>query len=169
MRFRPLLTVFFPSMSSFSGAAAFQNEEAVLRKMLTETKTIALVGASPKPERPSHYVMKYLLGKGYDVVPINPGLEGKELLGKQVYKSLTSIPKDIPVDMVDIFRNSESVPPIVEEAISIGAKSIWMQVGVVNEKAAELAKDAGMDVVMNTCPKIEIPRLGINGPIQSEL
>jgi predicted CoA-binding protein len=157
MRLRPLLTVAFSSMSP-----GFKNEEATLRKMLTETKTIALVGASPKPERPAHYVMQYLLQKGYDVIPVNPGLEGKELLGQKVYASLSSIP--VPVDMVDIFRNSDAVLPIVDEAISIGAKSIWMQVGVVNEKAAQLAKDAGMDVVMNVCPKMEIPRLGIDGP-----
>jgi predicted CoA-binding protein len=89
-------------------------------------------------------------------------LEGKELLGQKVYASLSSIPE--PIDMVDIFRNSEAVPPIVDEAIAIGAKSIWMQVGVMNEEAAQKAKDAGMDVVMNACPKIEIPKFGISGP-----
>lgn len=149
-----------------TGAKNSFHDEAVIRKILTETKTIALVGASPKPERPSHYVMQYLLSKGYNVIPVNPGLEGKELLGRQVYGSLAAIPD--PIDMVDIFRNAEVVPAIVDEAISIGAKSIWMQLGVVNEAAAQTAKEAGMDVVMNACPKIEIPKLGISGP-SSEL
>jgi predicted CoA-binding protein len=142
--------------------SGFKNDEAIIRKVLTSSKTIALIGASQKKERPSHYVMEYLLQKGYNVIPVNPGMEGKELLGQKVYPSLSSIP--VPIDMVDIFRNSEAVPPIVEEAITIGAKSIWMQVGVVNEEAAQKAKDAGMDVVMNRCPKIEIPKFGISGP-----
>lgn len=133
-----------------------------MRKILNESKTIALVGASPKPERPSHYVMQFLMSKGYKVIPVNPGLEGKELLGQPVYGSLAAIPESI--DMVDIFRNAEAVPEIVEEAISKGAKSIWMQLGVVNEAAAQTAQDAGMDVVMDACPKQEIPRLGLGGP-----
>ena len=161
MHLRRLLTVTFSTMSS-----GFRNEDATIRKVLTETRTIALVGASNKPERPAHYVMQYLLQKGYNVIPVNPGLEGKELLGQPVFGSLSSIPET--VDMVDIFRNSAAVPPIVEEAIGIGAKSIWMQIGVVNEDAAKLGGDAGMDVVMNACPKIEIPRLLIDGP-QSQL
>jgi predicted CoA-binding protein len=138
------------------------NDVAVIRKVLTSSKTIALVGASPKPDRPSNYVMKYLLDLGYNVIPVNPGLEGKEIHGKLVYGSLSTIPDQI--DMVDIFRNSEAVPPIVTEAIAIGAKSIWMQVGVINEGAAETAIKAGLDVVMNDCPKIQIPLLGISGP-----
>ena len=111
--------------------------------------------------------MDYLLKKGYTVFPVNPGLEGKELLGQQVYGSLAAIPDS--VDMVDIFRNAEAVPAIVDEAISIGAKTIWMQIGVVNEVAAQSAKDAEMNVVMDACPKIEIPKLGIAGPPASEL
>ena len=152
-------------MSTTPGGKNYFHDDAVIRKVLTNTKTIALVGASPKPERPSHYVMQFLLSKGYIVFPVNPGLEGQQILGQPVYKSLTAIPADIgTIDMVDIFRNAEAVPGIVDEAISIGAKSIWMQLGVINEAAAQTAHDAGMDVVMNACPKIEIPKLGIEGP-----
>jgi len=142
---------------------AFNNPDTI-RKVLTTSRNIALVGASAKSVRPSNYVMKYLLDNGYNVIPVNPGLEGQELHGKKVYGSLSSIPKDVPIDMVDIFRNSEAVPPIVDEAISIGAKSIWMQSGIINDAAAETAKKAGLEVVMNTCPKIEMPQLNISGP-----
>jgi uncharacterized protein len=130
------------------------HSEATMRKVLTNSKTIALVGASPKPERPSNYVMKYLLDHNYDVIPINPGLEGQELYGKTVFASLSDIPKSVEVDMVDIFRNSAAVPPIVDEAIEIGAKSIWMQLGVMNEEAAEKARKAGLEVVQDACPKV---------------
>jgi predicted CoA-binding protein len=164
--FHNILAFAFSSMSS-SSSGFVKNEEATIRRALTSSKTIALVGASAKPARPSYYVMDYLLQKGYKVIPVNPGLEGQELLGQKVYASLSSIPE--PIDMVDIFRNSASVPPIVDEAIEVGAKVVWMQVGVVNEEAAETARDAGIDVIMNACPKIEIPRLGISGPAKSEL
>jgi predicted CoA-binding protein len=113
--------------------------------------------------------MKFLLDHGYNVIPVNPGLEGQELYGKSVYGSLSSIPKDVRIDMVDIFRNSEAVPQIVDEAISIGAKSIWMQMGVINEIAAKTAKEAGLDVVMDACPKIEIPQLNISCPSSQPL
>ena len=157
-----LLSIALSTMSS----SGIPTEEATIQKILTSSQRIALVGASQKPERPAYYVMQYLLDKGYKVIPINPGLEGKELLGQKVYASLSSVEE--PIDMVDIFRNSAAVPPIVDEAIAINAKAIWMQVGVVNEEAAKKAKEAGLDVVMNRCPKIEIPRLGL-GPPQSEL
>lgn len=130
------------------------HSEATMRKVLTNSNTIALVGASPKPERPSNYVMKYLLDHNYDVIPINPGLEGQELYGKTVFASLSDIPTSVEVDMVDIFRNSAAVPPIVDEAIEIGAKSIWMQLGVMNEEAAEKARKAGLEVVQDACPKV---------------
>jgi predicted CoA-binding protein len=130
------------------------NSEATIRKILTNSKTIALVGASPKPERPSNYVMKFLLEHNYDVIPINPGVEGQELYGKTVFGSLSSIPKTVEIDMVDIFRNSEAVPPIVDEAIQVGAKYIWMQIGVIHEEAADKARKAGLEVVQDACPKV---------------
>jgi predicted CoA-binding protein len=149
-------------------ASGFTNNDSTIRKVLTSSKTIALVGASAKPARPAHYVMQFLLEKGYHVIPINPGMEGKDLLGQKVYASLSSIPSDEKVDMVDVFRNSAACLPIVDEAISIGAKSVWMQMGVVNEEAALKAQEAGLDVVMDRCPKVEIPRLGV-GPPESSL
>ena len=148
---------------------SFNNPETI-RKVLTNSRNIALVGASVKTARPSNFVMKFLLDAGYNVIPVNPGLEGQELHGKMVYGSLSSIPDSVGrIDMVDIFRNSEAVPPIVDEAIYIGAKCIWMQSGVINEAAAETASSAGLDVVMDACPKIEIPRLNISGPASAPL
>lgn len=132
-----------------------------LRNILTETKVIALVGASPKPERPSHGVMRYLQRHGYRVIPVNPGLEGQVLNGERVYRSLGDIPQADTgkIDMVDIFRNSQAAAAPALEAIAIGAKTVWMQLGVINEQAAETARAAGLKVVMNRCPAIEIPRL----------
>ncbi|VAW03689.1 Succinyl-CoA synthetase, alpha subunit-related enzymes [hydrothermal vent metagenome] len=130
-----------------------------LRDILTSVKSIALVGASKNPERPSNKVMKFLIGQGYDLYPVNPGLAGSELMGRKVYASLSDIPADI--DMVDIFRSPDTVGPIVDEAIAKNAKVVWMQLGVINEDAAEKAKQAGLKVVMNHCPAIEIPRLGL--------
>ncbi len=130
-----------------------------LRDILTSVKSIALVGASKNPERPSNKVMKFLIGQGYDLYPVNPGLAGSELMGRKVYASLSNIPADI--DMVDIFRSPDAVDPIVDDAIEKGVGVIWMQLGVINEDAAEKAKQAGLKVVMNHCPAIEIPRLGL--------
>lgn len=163
MRLPKLVSIAFSAMST---AARNYRDEAMIRKVLTESKTIALVGASAKAERPAYKVMQFLLSKGYKVIPVNPGLEGQELLGQPVYGTLATIPD--PIDMVDVFRNAEAVPGIVEEAISIGAKSIWMQLGVINEDAAQTAEAAGIQVVMDACPKIELPKLGIDGPV-SEL
>lgn len=139
------------------------DDDATIRRVLTETKVIALVGASPKPERPSHGVMRFLQRHGYRVIPVNPGLAGQTLNGERVYASLKEIAQAETgrIDMVDIFRNSEAAAAPALEAIEIGAKTVWMQLGVINETAAAKARAAGLNVVMDRCPAIEIPRLGL--------
>src|ERR1700751_2122250 len=132
--------------------------DAKIRSILERVRTVALVGASANWNRPSYFVMKYLQGKGYRVIPVNPGLAGKPLLGEMAYASLRDIPD--PVDMVDVFRNSDEAPGIVADAIAIGAKVVWMQLGVRNDEAAKTAEAAGLEVIMNRCPKIEFGRLG---------
>ncbi len=127
--------------------------------LLGAVQTIAMVGASDRPDRPSHGVMAYLQGRGYRVIPVNPALAGTSLHGERVFASLADIGE--PVDMVEIFRRSEAVDPIVDEAIAIGASAVWMQVGVVNEEAAAKARAAGLKVVMDDCPARAIPRLGV--------
>lgn len=127
---------------------------ADILEILGRVKTIALVGASENPDRPSHRVMAFLQGKDYRVLPVNPGLAGQNLLGEPVFASLAEIPE--PVDMVDIFRNSEAAGPITDEAIAKGASVIWMQLGVINHEAADRALDAGLNVVMDRCPAIEL-------------
>jgi predicted CoA-binding protein len=136
-------------------------DDAFLRGILQETKVIALVGASAKPERPSNGVMRYLQRCGYRVIPVNPGLEGQTLNGEKVYRSLSEIPQAEtgPVDMVDIFRNSAAAEAPALEAITIGAKTVWMQLDVINQPAAAQARAAGLKVVMDRCPAIEIPRI----------
>ena len=119
--------------------------------LLGATSTIAVVGISDKPERPSHEVARYLMEAGYRVVPVNPVID--TVLGERCYPSLTAIPEDLAVDLVDVFRASEHVGPIVDEAIAIGAQGVWMQEGVVNETAAERARAAGLAVVMDRCTK----------------
>ncbi|SLN45276.1 CoA-binding protein [Oceanibacterium hippocampi] len=132
-----------------------------IRDILGTTRTIAMVGASANWKRPSHFAMKYLQKRGYKVIPVNPGQAGGEILGETVYATLGDIPE--PVDMVDCFRNSDAMVPIAEDAIRIGAKILWMQLGVINDEAARLVEAAGLKVVMNRCPKIEFGRL--NGEI----
>jgi uncharacterized protein len=143
-----------------------------LRSILRRVKTIAMVGASPNWNRPSYFAMKYLQGKGYRVIPVNPMAAGQDILGEKVYAKLADIPEK--VDMVDVFRNSEAAGPITDEAIAIGAPVVWMQLGVRNDAAAKRAEAKGITVVMNRCPKIEFGRLcgelswsGINSGIIS--
>ncbi|HEV2263245.1 MAG TPA: CoA-binding protein [Stellaceae bacterium] len=128
-----------------------------LRDILHRVHTIAMVGASERPSRPSHYVMAFLQSKGYRVIPVNPRASVPEILGEKVYPSLAEIP--VAIDMVDIFRRSEETPAVVDAAIAKGAKVVWMQLGVRNDAAAAKAEQAGVKVVMNRCPKIEFPRL----------
>ncbi|MGE4527095.1 MAG: CoA-binding protein [Rhodospirillaceae bacterium] len=130
-----------------------------IRDILTTVRTIALVGASANPHRPSYEVMEFLQAHGYRVIPVNPGLAGQTLLGETVRPSLSELGE--PVDMVDIFRNSADAGPLVDAAAAIGAKVAWMQLGVVNEEAAERGRAAGLAVIMDRCPKIEIVRLGL--------
>lgn len=132
-------------------------DDLYLRRILRETKSIAMVGLSANWNRPSFFAAKYLLDRGYKVIPVNPAAAGQEILGQKVYASLDALPQK--VDMVDIFRNSEAAGLITDEAIKHGAKIVWMQLGVVNEAAAKRAEDAGLKVVMNRCPKIEHSRL----------
>ena len=128
------------------------NEQtATIRKILRDAKTIAVVGLSPKPHRPSHQVASYLMEVGYTIIPVNPGQDA--ILGRTCYPNLRAIPT--PVDMVDIFRRQETVLPIVEDAISIGAQFIWMQEGIVNKEAAAKAESAGLTVIMDRCTKID--------------
>jgi hypothetical protein len=131
--------------------------DAYIRDILATNRTIAMVGASPNTSRPSYFAMKYLKQKGFRVIPVNPGQEGKTILGEKVYASLAAIGEK--VDIVDIFRGAEAALGIAREAIAIGARVVWMQLGVRNDEAARLAEDAGLQVVMNRCPKIEYGRL----------
>ena len=132
-------------------------DDTYLRSILRATKTIAMVGASANWNRPSYFAMKYLLDRGYNVIPVNPAAAGQQILGQKVYGSLDELP--VKADMVDIFRNSEAAGPITDTAIKHGAKVVWMQLGVWNDEAARRAEAAGLRVVMNRCPKIEHSRL----------
>ena len=132
-------------------------DDAYLRRILRETKTIAMVGASANWNRPSYFAMKYLLDRGYRVMPINPGAAGQEILGQPVYASLDELP--VKADMVDIFRNSEAAGPISDDAIRHGAKVVWMQLGVRNDAAAAAARAKGATVIQDRCIKVEYWRL----------
>lgn len=131
-----------------------------IEQIARETKVIAVVGLSPKEERPSYGVARYLQSQGFRIIPVNPGHEGKEILGETVYADLASIPAEAKVDMVDIFRRSEAVPEIVDEALGAlpDLKTIWMQLGVRDDDAAEKARARGIAVVQDHCPKMEFPR-----------
>ncbi|CAK6494304.1 putative protein YccU [Pantoea sp. Nvir] len=133
--------------------------DQTIRDVLTRTQRIALVGASDRPDRPSYGVMKYLLDQGYEVIPVSPKLAGQTLLGQKAYATLEEVPGKI--DMVDVFRHSEAAWGVAQEAIAAGADTLWLQLGVINEQAAVLAQDAGLTVIMDRCPKMEIPRLGV--------
>src|SRR6478672_2084740 len=132
--------------------------DAKIRAILERVRTIAMVGASANWNRPSYFVMKYLQGKGYRVIPVNPAIAGQTLLGETAYAALRDIPE--PIDMVDVFRPARDAPAIVDDAIAIGAKVVWMQLGIRHDEAAATAEKAGIEVVMNRCPKIEFGRLG---------
>jgi len=134
-------------------------DDSYIRGILNTVKTIAMVGASAKDNRPSYFAFKYLAERGYNMVPINPGLGGKELLGRRIYGRLAEVPE--PIDMIDIFRASKYALPVVQEALTLTPRPrvIWMQLGIRNDEAAALAEANGMKVVMDRCPKIEYGRL----------
>lgn len=144
-------------MTEFDPAKHNKYSDTYIKSILDRVKTIAIVGASGNPSRPSWIVMSYLLNKGYTVIPVNPGIAGQSLKGQKVYATLADIP--CPVDMVDIFRNASVAETITRDAISIGAGVVWMQLTIRNDEAAKIAESAGLDVIMNRCPKIEYGRL----------
>lgn len=139
--------------------------DSFMRTVLDRTKVIVLVGASANPARPSYRVMEFLLSRGYRVIPVNPGQAGKEILGQPVLESLEAVAAECgaEVQMLDIFRKSEAVPALVENALGLfpGLEAVWMQIGVISDEAAMMARAAGVDVVMDRCPKIEIERLAL--------
>lgn len=136
-------------------------DDDLIRKVLADTRTIAMAGASANWVRPSNFVIKYLGGKGYQVHPINPGHAGKEIWGRMTYASLADVPG--PIDMLDVFRNAEAAGQLIDEAIALkdekGIKVVWLQLGVINHEAAKRAEAAGLTVIMDRCPKIEYGRL----------
>ncbi len=140
------------------------NDEATIRSVLAR-RTWAVVGCSPDPSRDSQRIARLLEAHGYDVIPVNP--EADELLGRRCYPTLAHIPTDRRIDVVDVFRRADQAGAHVDEAIEVGARAVWLQLGVVDEDAARRAAEAGLEVVMDRCPAIELPRLGITGPASS--
>jgi predicted CoA-binding protein len=132
--------------------------DEVIRRVLTTTRTWAVVGCSPDPRRDSHRIARLLLDRGYEVIPVNPAA-GPEVLGRRCYPSLADVPAGAGIEVVDVFRRSDRAGVHVDEALALGAKAVWLQLGVVDEAAAERARAAGLDVVMDRCPAIELPRL----------
>jgi predicted CoA-binding protein len=137
--------------------AEILNNDSGLRQLLRTTKTIALVGASPKPNRASYGVMAFLQQSGYRVIPVNPAAAGQTILGETVYAALAEIGE--PIDMVDVFRRAEDTPPVARDAVEVGAKSLWLQLGIASDEAAAIATQGGLDVVMDRCTAIEVRRL----------
>jgi uncharacterized protein len=145
------------------GSATVSAVEEVIRSVLETRRTWAVVGCSPSPSRDSHRIARMLQSRGYRVIPINPACD--ELLGERCYPSLRDVPgEEGPIGVVDIFRRSDEAGRHVDEAIEVGASAVWMQLGVIDPAAAERARAAGLDVVMDRCPAIEMPRLGVSGP-----
>ena len=144
-------------MSQAADISLPQYPDTLIKQILRSVKTIAMVGASGNDIRPSYFAMMYLLNKGYKVIPVNPGMVGKTILGQEVYASVKDVPA--PVDMVDIFREAKFAPELARETVSekdrLGVKVLWMQLGVISEEARQIGEDAGLTVVMNRCPKIE--------------
>lgn len=139
-------------------------DDGALAAIFSDVKTIAVVGFSARRERPSNRVTRFLLEQGFDVYPVNPGLAGKALLGRQVYADLASIP--VPIDMVDVFRHPDFLPAVVADAIDVGAGMVWTQLGVINPSAGQLAAENDMPMVVDRCPAIDIPRLQAAGLLQ---
>jgi predicted CoA-binding protein len=133
--------------------------ETTIRRIFSGPRRIALVGASPRPDRDSHHVMQFLQQRGHRVIPVNPACAGQTILGETVRASLEEVGP--PIDLVDVFRRSDAAGEVVDEAIALGARAVWLQLGVIDEAAAARARAAGLDVVMDRCPAIEIPRLGL--------
>ena len=144
--------------------------DALIRRMLTESRTIAIVGASPRPDRPSHGVLRTLVAAGWQILPVNPMPEALRdgVAGLPCFPTLQAAAASLPVgeriDLVDVFRRSEDCEEVAREAVAIGAAGLWLQLGIVSPAAAQIAADAGMDFVQDRCPAIEMPRLGITGP-----
>ena len=134
-------------------------DDPYIRGILNTVKTIAMVGVSANTSRPSYFAFKYLHERGYRMIPVNPSLAGQDLLGQKAYARLAEIPE--PIDMVDVFRRTEAAGAVVEDAIAVAAKVVWMQLGVRDDDAAARGEAAGLEIVMNRCPAIEIPRLGL--------